>query len=124
MCIRDSSKTTTTAPTTTNEPAPTTKAPEVVETSGTATTPATTTTATTTATTKAGTADGVDNTTTPTYTPPAWLQPSSYEEQALDVIGKISLWVTALAAAISSLMVVVGAVPGLKENLKQLTGKK
>ena len=68
--------------------------------------------------------DALTNTTTPTYTPPAWLQPSSYEEQALEVIGKISLWVTALAAAISSLMVVVGAVPGLKENLKQLTGKK
>jgi len=66
----------------------------------------------------------LDVTPTATYTPPAWLQPSSYEEQALEVIGKISLWVTALAAAISSLMVVVGAVPGLKENLKQLTGKK
>ena len=64
----------------------------------------------------------VTNTPTATYTPPAWLQPSSHEEKALDVIGKISMWVTALAAAISSLMVVVGAVPGLKESLKKMAG--
>ena len=38
------------------------------------------------------------------------------------MIGKISLWVTALAAAISSIMVVVGAVPGLKESLKKMAG--
>ena len=58
---------------------------------------------------------------TPTYTAPKWLQPSSYEEQALEVIAKVSLWVTAIAAAISSLMVVAGAVPGLKENFRQMT---
>ena len=94
----------------------------MVEPTGT-TTPATTTPATT-GTEKPTGSNVATVTPTATYTPPAWLQPSSYEEQALDVIGKISLWVTALAAAISSLMVVVGAVPGLKESLKKMANKK
>ena len=107
----------------------------MVEPTGT-TTPATTTPATTGTTTPATTTPSTTGkekptgsnvatvTPTATYTPPAWLQPSSYEEQALDIIGKISLWVTALAAAISSLMVVVGAVPGLKESIKKMANKK
>lgn len=59
---------------------------------------------------------------TPTYTAPEWLQPSSHEEKALEVIAKITLWVTAITAAVSSLMVIAGSIPGLKENIRQITG--
>lgn len=133
------SATSTTTQSSSAEPSTTASKPSVVAPSTTAPAPSTTAKATETApatttpkasdsapatTTKEQKPTGtmVTITTTPTYTAPEWMQPSSYEDQALEVIAKVSVWVGALSAAISALMVLVGAIPGLKENFKQMTG--
>ncbi len=58
---------------------------------------------------------------TPEYTPPKLLQPSSYEEDALEAIAKISVWVTAISTVVGALVVLIGAVPGLQQALKRAT---
>ena len=55
------------------------------------------------------------------YTAPKWMQPSSYEEEALKAIAKISVWVTGISTVVGALVVLVGAVPGLQQALKLAT---
>lgn len=57
----------------------------------------------------------------PDYTAPKWMQPSSYEEDALEAIAKISVWVTGISTVVGALVVLVGAVPGLQQALKLAT---
>ena len=57
----------------------------------------------------------------PDYTAPKWMQPSSYEDDALEAIAKISVWVTAISTVVGALVVLIGAVPGLQQALKRAT---
>lgn len=48
------------------------------------------------------------------------MQPSSYEDRALEIITKISVVVAALGAAIGSLIVTINSVPQLRDYVKKM----
>lgn len=58
--------------------------------------------------------------TTTAATAPEWMQPSSYEDRALEIITKTSVVVTALGAAIASLIVTINSVPQLRDYVKKM----
>ena len=82
-----------------------------------------TTQATPTSTTSTPAATGSNVSVTPNTevgTAPEWMQPSSYEDRALEIIAKTSVVMTALGAAIGSLIVTINSVPQLRDYLKKM----
>lgn len=100
------------APTPSPTATPTSTAPSAV-----------TVTATVTETAKpsaSGNGPTVTNKPSPTYTAPKWLQPSSKEEEALDIILKVTVWVTAASSAVAALITLLAAVPGYKDQINTI----
>lgn len=59
----------------------------------------------------------------PLPTVPSWLQPSSREEQAIDVIVKIGTAIAAIAVLVSGLATLVKNVQPVRDQLRRMLGR-